>query len=292
MATLGEELKAARESKGLTLRQIAEKTRISMSFLAALEADDYSSIPGEVFVTGFLRSYSRELGIPEKDILAKYRQLNPPPAEPSYSQVKTQHKPKPSLMRIPHGLVVKKMPLPVLIVAGLALGGILTVLAIMLTSKQAPEPVATSESPVQATAPKPFAPSTTTNAFKAGTSFKHATSPVKEVIPQQAAPQIKSSLTVKLTATENSWYSYSTDKGQRKHGVMDKGTSLSIFANERINLDLGNAGGVKVEYNGKEMKPYGRQGVPVKNIVFSKDIPGEVQSQKTRPEPRKIDRVH
>ncbi len=119
MATLGEELRAAREDKGLTLRQIAEKTRISLSFLTALEADDYSSIPGEVFVTGFLRSYARELGIPENEMLAKYRQLNPPPAEPSYSQVKTQHKPKPSLMRIPHGLVVKKMPLPVLIVAGL-----------------------------------------------------------------------------------------------------------------------------------------------------------------------------
>lgn len=290
MATLGEELKAARESKGLTLRQIADSTRISMSFLAALEADDYSSIPGEVFVTGFLRSYARELGIPEKEILAKYRQLNPPPAEPSYSQVKTQHKPKPSLMRIPHGLVVRKMPLPVLIVAGLLLGGIFTALTIMLTSKKVPEPAVITEVPVQATPPEPFVPATT-NAFKPGTSFKTATPPVGENMPQQAAPQIKPSLVVKLTAIEKSWYSYSADKGQRKHGVIGKGASLSITADDTINLDLGNAGGVRVEYNGKELKPYGKQGVPVKNIVFSKDIPGEVQSQKARTEPRKIDRV-
>lgn len=289
MATLGDELKAARESKGLTLRQIAEKTLISMSFLAALEADDYSSIPGEVFVTGFLRSYARELGIPEKEVLARYRELNPPPAEPSYSQVKTQHNPLPSLMRIPHGLVVRKMPLPALIVAGLILGGILTALAMMFTSKKAPVSAVNTDVPVQALSPKPFAPAT---AFKPGTSFKPATPPVRENMQQEAEPQIKPSLVVKLTATEKSWYSYSADNGQRKHGVMDKGDSLSIFAADKIKLDLGNAGGVKVEYNGKEMKPYGRQDVPVKNIVFSKDIPGEVQPQKTRPEPIEIDREH
>jgi cytoskeletal protein RodZ len=298
MATLGEELKAARESKGLTLRQIAESTRISMSFLAALEADDYSSIPGEVFVTGFLRSYARELGIPEKEILAKYRQLNPPPAEPSYSQVKTQqktqHKPKPSLMRIPHGLVVRKMPLPALILAGLILGGIFTALAIMLTSNKAPERAVITEVPVQATPPEPFVPATTdnANAFNAGTSTKPAIPPVEENITPQAAPQIKPSVVVKLTATEKSWYSYSADNGQRKRGIIDKGTSLSIVADDMIILDLGNAGGVRVEYNGKELKSYGRQGVPVINIVFSKDIPGEVQSHKARPEPKKIDRVH
>jgi len=293
MATLGEELKAAREGNGLTLRQIAEKTLISMSFLAALEADDYSSIPGEVFVTGFLRSYARELGIPEKEVLARYRELNPPPAEPSYSQIRKQHKPKPSLMRIPHGLVVRKMPLPALIVAGLILGGILTVLAITFTSKKTPEPAVIKEVPVQAAPPKPFVPATATaNAFKPGTSFKPATPQVEENTPHQGASQIKTLQVVKLTATEKSWYSYSADNGQRKRGIMDKGATLSIIADDTISLDLGNAGGVRVEYNGKELKPYGGHGIPIKNIVFSKDIPGEVKSQETRPEPIEIDRTH
>jgi hypothetical protein len=73
---------------------------------------------------------------------------------------------------------------------------------------------------------------------------------------------------------------------------MDKGASITIAAYNTISLDLGNAGGVRVEYNGNELKPFGGQGVPVKNIVFSMDTPGEVQSQKTRPEPTEIDRVH
>jgi cytoskeletal protein RodZ len=70
MATLGEELKAARESRGLTLRQIAEKTLISMSFLAALEADDYIHTR-RLCHKVFLRSYARELGILEKEALAR-----------------------------------------------------------------------------------------------------------------------------------------------------------------------------------------------------------------------------
>ncbi|MHB8174823.1 MAG: helix-turn-helix domain-containing protein, partial [Nitrospirota bacterium] len=78
MPTIGEELKAAREAKGLSLTEIAEKTRISHTFLKALEEDDYSVIPGDVFITGFLRTYSKELGLSVKDMLARYRELKLP----------------------------------------------------------------------------------------------------------------------------------------------------------------------------------------------------------------------
>ncbi len=83
MPTIGEELKAAREAQGLSLTEIAEKTRISHTFLKALEEDDYSVIPGEVFVIGFLRTYSKELGLNVKDVMARYRELFPPKEVPT-----------------------------------------------------------------------------------------------------------------------------------------------------------------------------------------------------------------
>ena len=127
MATLGEELREAREKKGLTLEQIAETTRISHTFLKALEEDNYTVIPGDVFVTGFLRSYARELGIDEKHVLARYRDVHPQhneeaqPAAPQAAEV--QHFPKPSLLRIrrAHHPANKKTSLYFIILGGLLL---------------------------------------------------------------------------------------------------------------------------------------------------------------------------
>src|SRR5512143_3986166 len=110
MATLGEELKAAREKSGLTLEQIAETTRISHTFLKALEEDDYAVIPGEVFVTGFLRSYARELGLDEKHVLARYRDAHPLQREEEQPEPakEVQQKLKPALTRLGRGFTTKR----------------------------------------------------------------------------------------------------------------------------------------------------------------------------------------
>lgn len=273
MATIGEELKAAREAKGFTLTQIAEKTRISHTFLKALEEDDYAVIPGEIFVTGFLRTYAKELGLSEKEILAKYREIYPKPKEPQPPQPETnQHQPKPSLLRIRRGeRKPKKVPLYVIVLAGLALGALLTGLSLILTPK---EPAVKTATPLSrpAAAPQPAPPSP---AFKPATSVRHITA-----VPEQK-PQEKGQLVLKLTARESSWYSYKTDKGRRKSAVLEKGQTLEVAAGEEILLDLGNAGEVTVEFNGKLLKPFGGTGVAVKNILFTKDKPGVVLPQQT-----------
>lgn len=269
MATLGEELKAAREAKGYTLRQIAEKTRISHTFLKALEEDDYEVIPGDIFVTGFLRTYAKELGLDEKEMLAKYREIYPKPKEHLQPQETepSQHQPrKPSLIKIRRGeKSAKKIPFYAIVAAGLALGALLTALSLILTPKEAKIP-APPPKPAPVAQPAPLKQATT--AFKLATSFRHVTT-----VP---SPQAKGPLTLKLTAKENSWYSYKTDKGQRTSAILQKGQTLSISAGEEILLDLGNAGGVQVEFGGKALNPFGPTGAPVKNILFTRDKPGVV----------------
>ena len=185
MATLGEELREAREKKGLTLEQIAETTRISHTFLKALEEDNYTVIPGDVFVTGFLRSYARELGIDEKHVLARYRDVHPQhneeaqPAAPQAAEV--QHFPKPSLLRIrrAHHPANKKTSLYFIILGGLLLGALLTGITMLLTPKE-PNPEIPPAPPVVATRkpappPQPFNQATT--AFKPVTTAKTPTTP-------------------------------------------------------------------------------------------------------------------
>jgi cytoskeletal protein RodZ len=65
----GNRLREARERRGISLRQIANATKISMSTLEALERNDLSRLPGGIFSRAFVRSYAIEVGLdPDKTI--------------------------------------------------------------------------------------------------------------------------------------------------------------------------------------------------------------------------------
>src|SRR5207302_8144609 len=65
----GGKLRAARERRGVTLRQIANATKISVGVLEALERNDISRLPGGIFGRAFVRYYAVEVGLdPEQTI--------------------------------------------------------------------------------------------------------------------------------------------------------------------------------------------------------------------------------
>src|ERR687888_922751 len=65
----GGRLREARERRGMSLRQIADATKISVSVLEALERNDISRLPGGIFGRAFVRSFAVEVGLdPERTI--------------------------------------------------------------------------------------------------------------------------------------------------------------------------------------------------------------------------------
>ena len=101
MDELGHILREARETKGLTLNEVQEQTRISQRYLEALEVGDYDLLPSPVHVRGFLRNYARFLGLDPEPLLERYelglsqrpRKKQPPqitnPVEPVAPPVST-----------------------------------------------------------------------------------------------------------------------------------------------------------------------------------------------------------
>lgn len=73
--SLGEKLRQAREEKGLELRDVADNTRITIGYLAAIEDNNYKSLPGGVFNKGFVRSFAKAVGVDEREALADYNNL-------------------------------------------------------------------------------------------------------------------------------------------------------------------------------------------------------------------------
>ncbi len=70
---IGSTLKEARLSRGLSVKDISEQLRISVDFLTKLEAGAFNDLPAPAYVTGFLRSYGRCVGLASDPLVARYR---------------------------------------------------------------------------------------------------------------------------------------------------------------------------------------------------------------------------
>jgi len=69
----GDKLRLAREAAGLSLADVASRTRITQRHLEAIEKSDFSELPGRTYVTGFARAYARAVDLPEAEIGAAVR---------------------------------------------------------------------------------------------------------------------------------------------------------------------------------------------------------------------------
>ncbi len=72
MQSIGRQLRAARESRAMSIEEISRATRIPMGSVERIENDHFDDLPGEVFVRGFLRAYARAVQLPVDDVLARY----------------------------------------------------------------------------------------------------------------------------------------------------------------------------------------------------------------------------
>lgn len=72
--SVGETLRAAREAKGMSLAQVAERTRITLRHLALIEESDFAQLPGRTYAIGFSRQFARVVGLDEAKIAEQVRE--------------------------------------------------------------------------------------------------------------------------------------------------------------------------------------------------------------------------
>jgi cytoskeletal protein RodZ len=74
MASFGERLKRERELREISLRDIADATKINIRYLEALEHNRFEILPGGVFNKGFIRAYARFIGADGEALVEGYLQ--------------------------------------------------------------------------------------------------------------------------------------------------------------------------------------------------------------------------
>ncbi len=96
MEGLGEFLKRGRENAGISLDDLAQRTRIRVENLVSLEREDLDSLPSDAYVRGFVRQVCREVGLAPHDGLVRYETLRArgaPPDEITWAEERVEETP-------------------------------------------------------------------------------------------------------------------------------------------------------------------------------------------------------
>jgi cytoskeleton protein RodZ len=277
VAELGQQLREAREARGLSVDDVARGTRIRAAYIRALEEEHFADLPAPVYVRGFLRNYATFLGLDAEELIGELEQGRGGAFQP-------QHRPKPQQYSAP----VWRGPSP----RGMA-GAVLLVLLVgfiafifrqyseftasrstsVFAASPSPTPltlVATAVPiptvtpiPTLPTAPAPTATAIVTRAAIPPTAtVAHPTavpppppSPAPKPTATQTAP-----LVLTLKAVSDSWVRVTVDGQVAFEGTLLPGTTRAWNGANFITVRFGNAGGVNVTFNGKPEGVVGQPG--------------------------------
>jgi cytoskeleton protein RodZ len=310
MESIGEFFRQVRETKGLTLDEVASKTRIRTDFVKALEDGNFAKLPDQVFARGFVRSYARSLGLDEDDAIHRFDQS----AGAYYDKHVERER-----LKVRQAEEERKRKANRKAVA-IAIGIAIVTLIFLLSREQSSLLVRRSNSDIPASAAKRIAPptpesqeappsqppegvspapKTKPSESPAASVEAHvenkadsATSPTATVlaVPELAAPSPSSlgsdgplggislegsgategQLLLDLEATELSWVVVQIDGGSPQEALLRPGEKARWKGQDQFILTLGNAGGVKAELNGKPQKPFGPSGKVARDIIIKR----------------------
>ena len=251
MGSLGETLRQARLDRGVSLAEAEQETHIRRRYLEALEAEDYSALPAQVYTRGFIRTYARYLGLDPEATLDLF---TPGRVREDRSAI------RPATPRLSSA-----RPLSVrlfLIAAGLVLIGLLLVyLWAQYTSFV--ESLGRGERPAEARA------AATPTRLPEGTA-PAAAAPATAAPPAPAAsPPPERGIVVEARISERTWMEVWVDGASQLQATLQAGTVRSFTADRSIRMRVGNAGGVEVTVNGQ---PQGQLGdrYQVKEFVWER----------------------
>ena len=96
MESVGERLRRAREEMGVSIEQVARETLISKRYLFAIESEEFSVMPGETYISGFISNYSTYLGLDPIEMVTLYKNFQIQEQPIPFNELLESHR-KPSL---------------------------------------------------------------------------------------------------------------------------------------------------------------------------------------------------
>lgn len=223
---LGEILKEKREELGLDLKEVAHTLRIQYEYLKALENNEVKKLPPDVYTRAYIREYARFLNINSETLLDEYAK------QQMSAHAVIQTEPPPAQKRFAFPRKVLLIPLLMIIV----------VILVIYFPKISPVRK-TGEVPVAGTPP--------------------AVREEAQVSPPHASPGSTHNM-LTVNAVETTWLRIEMEGGMFEEVLMKPGESKQWTSTKGFSLKVGNAGGVRLVLNDRDMGIPGAKGQVVK----------------------------
>jgi cytoskeleton protein RodZ len=307
MESVGEFFRQVRETKGLTLEEVASKTRIRSDFVKALEDGNFAKLPDQVFARGFVRSYARSLGLDEEDAINRFAES----AGSFYEKQGERERLRQRQVEEDRRRRANRKAVAIAITAA-----VLTLIFLLsreqnsvMVSRPAPDAPLSAKKPQSGKDAQnvPSRPQTENQRGSNTTKLPDPppiamSKPVEKPPVPSAAPAPRTAestpaptlpagglsegplaglsvdgpvgsdepLVLDLEATELSWVVVQIDAGSPQEALLRPGQRAQWKAQDQFLVTLGNAGGVRAELNGKPQRPFGPSGKVVRDVVLKR----------------------
>lgn len=313
MSSLGPYLRELRERRGVSLEEITRTTRVGRSYLEALESGDFSKLPAPVFTRGFILAYCQALAEPPDEALARFtgRTSAEEPAATAAPAARERTPSRgrgPVLVSFVLLIVLGFALFGVALVLQSGRAGIAERRADAPRAEprgastrgpsRPPAPALGSSTPAtvdepREILPRPPAPAAAPPATPAPVAATVKPEPAVGADPLAPAPppaqptvrtvtqqEISAALTsvsapYRLTArtTATTWLRVRMDDGQQVDETIPAGQVREWVSNRPFTLMIGNAGGVKLELNGRRLPALGASGAVITRLVLPSETP-------------------
>lgn len=260
-AAFGDWLRRQREMREISLRDIADRTKISLRYLQAMEDDRFDLLPAPIFAKGFLREYARYVGLSPDEVVNHYLSVQQQ-GDPQEEGVKKDStlagqrlaRPKP-VRNWTYGLF--------LALAVLLLIGVVAALAWYAQHRRDDPATDVTPPPIAA----PAAPES---------------APVAEPLATPEKP--KAPLEVTLDFTAACWIEVMADGKRVLAQEMAQGESLAVDAQQSVVLvTVGDANAAEIQVNGLPFPLNGKPGEVMHDVVIDLETVRQLAEKKEAP---------
>ena len=255
----GEILKKKREELGYNLKEIAKTLRIRSDYLKAIEEGTFEKLPVEVYTKGYIREYAKFLKTdPEIVIKAYIEKISPPVIEKQPDPI------TPAENTVKEEKTDKRYSATAITLSAVAVAALLTVLSLFVFAPEGPK------------TPLPEKTAPTPPALQRGSQVQEKENTEKAKTEVAANPQGEKTAkehSLEILASDKTWILVTIDNTETKELLLNKGESAKLSAKDGFSLKIGNAGGIKLIFDGNDMGVPGENGkVITLNLPSDKNI--------------------
>jgi transcriptional regulator with XRE-family HTH domain len=243
--SLGKYLQKVREARKVSLKEVSKNIKVREQFLKAVEEDRHDLFPSPPYAKGFLSAYAKYLGLDPNQIILRYEKL-------LKGESITREEKLPEKRRAWHKRYLW-------IMGGVILAGFVIVYLLFFSPPK---------SPVEPVSPRPE---------------------TKEILPAPSSPAVEKPpvaeekpMTIELKAVAMTWVSVQLDDQPEKDIILRSGEGISYRAMKRIELMIGNAGGLDLIFNDRSIERIGKPG-EVFTVIFTSQ--GMETKRREKPKP-------